>query len=88
MSNEMWDITFVLNSTDVFYNAKLRYRGSPFIRSGTPTDPVGGRYAYRIDFGEHQPLYGESEINLDNLFDEHHAVSRRPSWGARPVRIS
>ncbi|MBI4601451.1 MAG: CotH kinase family protein [Planctomycetes bacterium] len=67
MSNEMFDITFVLNNTDVFYNAKLRYRGSPFIRSGPPTDPVGGRYAYRIDFGEHQPSNGESEINLDNL---------------------
>ena len=67
MSNEMFDITFVLNNTDIFYNASIRYRGSPFIRSFPPTDPVGGRYAYRIDFGEHQPLKGESEINLDNL---------------------
>lgn len=67
MSNEMFDCTFVLNNTDVFYNCKLRYRGSPFIRSQAPTDPVGGRYAYRIDFGEHQQLNGESEINLDNL---------------------
>ncbi len=67
MSNEMLDITFVLNNTLIFYNSKLRYRGSPFIRSGPPTDPVGGRYAYRIEFGEHQRLNGESEINLDNL---------------------
>jgi len=67
MSNEMFDCTFVLNNTEIFYNCKLRYRGSPFIRSQPPTDPVGGRYAYRIDFGEHQQLAGESEINLDNL---------------------
>jgi hypothetical protein len=67
MSNELFDITFVLNNTDIFYNAKLRYRGSPFIRSGPPTDPVGGRYAYRIEFLEQQPLYGKTEINLDNL---------------------
>jgi len=67
MGNELFDITFVYNNTQVFYNAKLRYRGSPFIRAAPPTDPVGGRYAYRIDFGEHQPLNGESEIDLDNL---------------------
>ncbi len=67
MSNEMFDVTFVLNNTDIFYNCKLRYRGSPFIRSQPPTDAVGGRYAYRIDFDEHQQLNGESEINLDNL---------------------
>jgi hypothetical protein len=67
MSNELFDVTFVLNNTDIFYNARLRYRGSPFIRSGPPTDPVGGRYAYRIDFLEQQPLYGKTEINLDNL---------------------
>ncbi len=67
MSNEMFDVTFVLNNTDIFYNCKLRYRGSPFIRPQPPTDPVEGRYAYRIDFGEHQPLNGESEINLDDL---------------------
>lgn len=67
MSNEGFDITFVLNNTEIFYNCKLRYRGSPFIRAQPPTDPVGGRYAYRIDFDEHQKLAGESEINLDNL---------------------
>jgi hypothetical protein len=67
MSNELVDVTFVLNNTDIFYNAGLRYRGSPFIRAQAPTDPIGGRYAYRIDFGEHQPLYGRTEINLDNL---------------------
>jgi len=67
MSNEMFDITFVLNNTEIFYNAKLRYRGSPFIRATAPTDPVGGRYAYRIDFGEHQLMKGKAETNLDNL---------------------
>jgi hypothetical protein len=67
MGNEPFDITFVLDNTQVFYNSKIRYRGSPFIRAAPPTDPVGGRYAYRIDFGGHQPLDGRAEINLDNI---------------------
>lgn len=67
MGNELFDITFVLDNTQVFYNSKLRYRGSPFIRAAPPTDPVGGRYAYRIDFGRNPALNGQNEINLDNL---------------------
>lgn len=66
-SNELLDCTFVYNDTEILYNARIRYRGSPFIRSGSGRDPRE-RYAYRIDF-KHSPgesLRGRKEINLDN----------------------
>jgi CotH protein/lamin tail-like protein/Big-like domain-containing protein/PA14 domain-containing protein len=66
MSNELLDITFVRNNTDVFYDARMRLRGSPFIRSCPPLDPVSARLAYRIDFGD-KKLDGREELNLDNL---------------------
>jgi hypothetical protein len=65
LSNELLDCTFVFNDEEVFYNARLRYRGSPFIRSGFGRDPRD-RYAYRIDFGSDQKFRGREEINLDN----------------------
>ncbi|UCD51751.1 MAG: lamin tail domain-containing protein, partial [Phycisphaerales bacterium] len=39
LSNELMDCTFVYDDTEVFYNCGLRYRGSPFIRSGCCRDP-------------------------------------------------
>jgi len=65
LSNELMDCTFVYNDTEVFYNCRLRYRGSPFIRSGSNRDPRD-RYAYRIDFNPDQKFRGREEINLDN----------------------
>ena len=65
LSNELLDCTFVYNNTEVFYNVGLRYRGSPFIRSGSGRDPRD-RYAYRIDFNTDQKFHGVVEINLDN----------------------
>jgi hypothetical protein len=65
LSNELLDCTFVYNNTEVFYNVGLRYRGSPFIRSGSGRDPRD-RYAYRIDFNPDQKFRGLEEINLDN----------------------
>ena len=65
LSNELMDCTFVYNDTEVFYNAKIRFRGSPFIRSGSGRDPRG-RYAYRIEFGPDQKFGGRDEINLDH----------------------
>jgi hypothetical protein len=59
------DCTFVYNDTEVFYNAQIRFRGSPFIRSGSGRDPRS-RYAYRIEFGPDQKFGGRQEINLDN----------------------
>jgi len=65
LSNELLDCTFVYNDKDVFYNARIRFRGSPFIRSGCCRDPRQ-RYAYRIDFNPDQKFQGREEINLDN----------------------
>jgi hypothetical protein len=65
LSNELMDCTFVYNDSDVFYNVGIRYRGSPFIRSGSNRDPRN-RYAYRIDFNPDQKFGAREEINLDN----------------------
>ena len=65
LSNEMMDCTFVYNNTDVFYNAGIRLRGSPFLRSGFGRNPTG-RYAYRFDFNPDQKFRSREEINLDN----------------------
>jgi hypothetical protein len=65
LSNELMDCTFVYNNAEVFYNARIRYRGSPFIRSGSGRNPTN-RYAYRIDFNPDQKFGGREEINLDN----------------------
>ena len=65
LSNELMDCMFVYNNTEVFYNARIRFRGSPFIRSGSGRDPRS-RYAYRIDFNPEQKFRGREEINLDH----------------------
>jgi hypothetical protein len=65
LSNELMDCTFVYNETDVFYNARLRFRGSPFLRGGSGRDPRG-RYGYRVTFNPDQRLGNRTEINLDN----------------------
>jgi hypothetical protein len=68
LSNELMDCTFVYNNEEVFYNVGLRYRGSPFIRSGSGRDPRD-RYAYRLDFNPDQKFHGREEVNLDNTED-------------------
>jgi hypothetical protein len=65
LSNELMDCTFVYNDTEVFYNCGIRFRGSPFIRSGWGRDPRN-RFAYRIDFNPDRNFRGREEINLDN----------------------
>ena len=64
LSNELLDCTFIYNDTDVFYNASLRYRGSPFIRSGSGQSPLG-REAFRIEFNPDQKFRDREEINID-----------------------
>ncbi len=64
LSNELMDCTFVYNNAEVFYNAAIRFRGSPFIRSGSGRDPRGN-YAYRLNFNSDQRFRGNEEINLD-----------------------
>ncbi len=65
LSNELLDCTFVYNEKEVFYNTRIRFRGSPFIRSGANRDPRS-RYAYRLDFPPDRKFQGREEINLDN----------------------
>ena len=65
LSNQLMDCTFVYNDTEVFYNAKIRLRGSPWLRPGSGWSPVD-RHAYRIEFPPHQSFRGREEINLDN----------------------
>ncbi|HLB75005.1 MAG TPA: lamin tail domain-containing protein, partial [Sedimentisphaerales bacterium] len=65
LSNELLDCTFVYNDTDVFYNVGIRFRGSPFIRSGSGRNPTS-RYAWRIDFNSDQKYRDREEINMDN----------------------
>ncbi len=65
LSNELLDCTFVYNDTDVFYNVGIRFRGSPFIRSGENRDPRD-RYAYRFRFNPDQKFRARDEVNLDN----------------------
>jgi len=64
LSNELMDCTFVYNDTDVFYNARIRLRGSPFIRSGANWN-VTGWNPWRIDFNADEKFRGREEINLD-----------------------
>ena len=65
LSNELLDCTFVYNDSEVFYNIGIRFRGSPWLRSGSNRDPRS-RYAYRIDFNPDQKFGQREEINLDN----------------------
>jgi hypothetical protein len=65
LSNELMDCTFVYNDSEVFYNVGIRFRGSPFLRSGSNRDPRD-RHAYRIDFNPDQKFGGREEMNLDN----------------------
>jgi hypothetical protein len=66
LSNELMDCTFVYNNNQVFYNTRIRLRGSPFMRGGgVGRDPLE-RWAYRIDFNPDQRFGCHEEINLDN----------------------
>lgn len=65
LANELMDCTFVYDDKEVFYNAKIRHRGSPFLRSGFGRDPRG-RTAYRIEFNPDKKFRDREEINLDN----------------------
>jgi hypothetical protein len=68
LSNELLDCTFVYNDTDVFYNCRIRHRGSPFLRNGSGREPYPGtRHGFRIDFNPDQPFGDREEINLDGM---------------------
>lgn len=66
LSNERMDCTFVYNDTDIFYNAHIRLRGSPFLRNGTGRLPYpSDRTGMRIEFNSDQKFGTREEINLD-----------------------
>lgn len=66
LSNELLDCTFVYNETDVFYNCRIRHRGSPFLRGGSGRSPSpGNTNGFRIDFNPDQAFRDREEINLD-----------------------
>ena len=69
LSNELMDCTFVYNDTEVFYNTRIRFRGSPWLRPGSGWSPRD-RHAYRIDFNPDQRFRAREEINLDNTEGE------------------
>jgi len=76
LSNELMDCTFVYNETDVFYNTRIRLRGSPFLRGGSGQNPLTGR-GFRIEFNSDQRLGRRTEINLDNT-EQHQGSGRGP----------
>jgi len=66
LSNELLDCTFIYNNTEVFYNCRIRHRGSPWVRSGSGRTPYPtDRHGFRIDFNPDQPFGDREEINLD-----------------------
>ncbi len=63
LSNEMVEGTFVYGSSDVYYNAKARFAGSPWLRGS------GGTWgkSYAIEMPKDHLLHGRKEnFNLDN----------------------
>jgi hypothetical protein len=68
LSNELLDCTFVYNNTEVFYNCRIRHRGSPFLRNGSGRSPYpADRHGFRIDFNPDQKFRDREEINLDGM---------------------
>lgn len=66
LSNELLDCTFVYNETEVFYNAAIRHRGSPWTRSGSNRAPIpGDSIGFRIEFNPDRRFRAREEINLD-----------------------
>ncbi len=68
LSNELLDCTFVYNDTEIFYNVRIRHRGSPFLRSGSGREPVpADRHGFRLDFNPDQRFRDREEVNLDGM---------------------
>jgi len=68
LSNELLDCTFVYNNTEVFYNCRIRHRGSPFLRNGAGREPYpADRHGFRLDFDPDHLFGGRDEVNLDGM---------------------
>ncbi len=60
MSNSLVPMTFVYNASTIYYHCGMRFRGSPWIRPGSPGT------GYRFRFNEDQKLHGRLRtVNLD-----------------------
>ena len=79
LSDELMDCTFVYNDTDVFYNAALRFHGSPFLRSGSGQYPYDN-HSYRVEFNSDQYYRGRSGFNLVSPSDEGGPLRERASY--------
>ena len=79
LSDELMDCTFVYNDTDVFYNAAIRFHGSPFLRSGTGQYPYGNE-SYRLEFNSDQYYRGRSGFNLVSPSDEGGPLRERAGY--------
>ncbi len=68
LSNELLDCTFVYNDSEVFYNCRIRHRGSPFLRNNAGRRPYpADRHGFRIDFNPDRKFREREEINLDGM---------------------
>jgi hypothetical protein len=67
LSNEALDCTFIYNDKEIFYNAGIRNRGSPFLRGGSGRVPYPAQaLSIRLEFKTDQTLRGRKEVNLDS----------------------
>ena len=64
MSNHLLPCSFIYDDTEIYYNCWIRFRGSPFIRSGY-SNPVNRKCGLRIRFSPDNMLHGRVEMNLD-----------------------
>ena len=56
-SNALIDGTLVFNDSEIYYNAGIRYRGSPWQRGGWPR-------MFRVKVNEDEPFHGMTSFNL------------------------
>ena len=69
-SNDRWEGSLLFNDRDIYYNARTRWTGSPFVRPGFPG-------AYRVYMPKDKPLHGSSMIKRFNM-EDHQGGARRP----------
>jgi hypothetical protein len=66
LGDEPYDMTLVYNDERVIYNAEIRYRGSPFIRTWY-AGPLTGVNSYVMSPPKDDRFLGSDEFNLDTL---------------------
>ena len=67
LSNELIDSTFVYGDFRAVYNARGRFRGSPFIRPGYGSPASSQPTAMIVVFPEDDLFLGANKVNLDGL---------------------